>query len=177
MVRAANEIGLKTKAFGGGMVGLQITPIKQQLGPLLNGILDYDWWIPAPTMQFPGIMEFMAKYQAKAASEGVDPLGWYIPPFAYANLQVLQQAIEGAKTLDQDKLAEYIRSNSFKTIVGDIRYGKDGEWAEPRVLEVQFQNIKGNSIEQFKDISTEVILEPAQYRTGKAIYPYTEAQK
>jgi branched-chain amino acid transport system substrate-binding protein len=120
-------------------------------------------------MQFPGIMEFMAKYQAKAPSEGVDPLGWYIPPFAYANLQVLQQAIEGAKTLDQDKLADYIRSNSFKTIVGDIKYGKDGEWAEPRVLEVQFQNIKGNSIEQFKDISTEVILEPQQYRTGKAI--------
>jgi branched-chain amino acid transport system substrate-binding protein len=177
MVRAASEIGLKTKAFGGGMVGLQITPIKQQLGPLLNGILDYDWWIPAPTMQFPGIMDLMQKYQAKAPSEGVDPLGWYISPFAYANLQVLQQAIEGTKSLDQDKLGDYIRSNSFKTVVGDIKYGKDGEWAEPRVLEVQFQNIKGNSIEQFKDISTETILEPAQYRTGKAIYPYTEAQK
>jgi branched-chain amino acid transport system substrate-binding protein len=158
-------------------VGLQITPIKQQLGPLLNGILDYDWWIPAPTMQFPGIQELMTKYQAKAPGEGVDPLGWYIAPFAYANLQVLGDAVEGTKSLDQDKLADYIRSNTFKTVVGDVKYGKDGEWAEPRVLEVQFQNIKGTSIEQFKDISTEVIVEPAQYRTGKVIYPYTASMQ
>ena len=33
MVRAATEIGLKTRYFGGGMVGLQFTSIKQQLGP------------------------------------------------------------------------------------------------------------------------------------------------
>ena len=59
--------------------------MKQQLGPKLNGILDYDWWIPAPKMEFPGILEFLKKYQAKAPSEGIDPLG-YLPPFAYANL-------------------------------------------------------------------------------------------
>ena len=37
------------------MVGLQFTSVKQQFGPKLNGIVDYDWWIPAPTMQFSGI--------------------------------------------------------------------------------------------------------------------------
>ena len=97
MVRAANEIGLKTRYFGGGMVGLQILSIKQQLGPMLNGILDYDWWLPIDKMQFPGIPEFLKTYQARAHAEGVDPLGWYLPPFAYANMQVLRQAIEGAK--------------------------------------------------------------------------------
>ncbi len=129
MLRAATESGLKTRFFGGGMVGLQYTPFKEQFGPKLNGIIDYDWWIPAPTMQFPGILDFLKKYQAKAPSEGVDPLGWYLPPFAYANLQVLGDAIEGTKSLDQDKVADYIHSHPFKTIVGDISFGKDGEWA------------------------------------------------
>src|SRR5438094_7240454 len=72
MVRAATELGLKTRYFGGGMVGLQFTSVKQQFGPKLNGILDYDWWIPEPKMQFPGIMEFLKKYQAKAPGEGID---------------------------------------------------------------------------------------------------------
>ena len=126
MVRAATEIGLKTRYFGGGMVGLQYTSVKQQFGAKLNGIIDYDFWIPAPTMQFPGISEFLKNYQAKASGEGIDPLGWYLPPFAYANLQILGEAIEGTKSLDQTKLADYIRSRPFNTIVGEIAYGKDG---------------------------------------------------
>ena len=88
-------------------------------------------------------------------------------------MQVLQQAIEGAKSLDQDKLADYIHKNSFKTIVGDISYGADGEWSKPRVLEVQFRNIKGNDIEQFKDIKTEIIISPAEYKTGDVIAPFS----
>ena len=69
-------------------------------------------------------------------------------------------------------VADYIRSHPFKTIVGDISFGKDGEWAKPRVLEVQWQNIKSNNIDEFKDTKTEVILEPAEYRTGSVIAPY-----
>jgi branched-chain amino acid transport system substrate-binding protein len=122
-------------------------------------------------------MEFLKTYQAKAVAEGVDPLGWYLPPFAYANMQVLQQAIEGTKDLDQDKLADYIRGHTFKTIVGDISYGQDGEWSKPRVLEVQFQNITGTGVDQFKDIKTEAIISPPEYKTGTVLAPYSEAKK
>ena len=177
MVRAANEVGLKTKLFGGGLVGLQYPAIKTKLGPLLNGIVDYDFWEPAKTLVFPGVDEFLKKYQAKAKGAGVDPLGYYLPPFAYANLQVLAQAVEGTKSLDQDKLAAYARSHSFKTIVGDIKYGPNGEWAEPRVSEVQFQNVKANDVEQFKDPKTEVILWPPALKTGELMYPYTDANQ
>jgi hypothetical protein len=52
MVRAAKELGLKAKQFGGSMVGLQTTSIKTQLGPLLNGIVAFDFWLPAPSMHF-----------------------------------------------------------------------------------------------------------------------------
>jgi branched-chain amino acid transport system substrate-binding protein len=172
MLRAATESGLKTRFFGGGMVGLQFTPIKLQFGPKLNGIVDYDWWIPSETMQFPGILDFLKEYQAKAGEAGVDPLGWYLPPFAYAYLQVLGEAIEATKSLDQAKVADYIHKNTFKTIVGDIAFGADGEWTKPRVLEVQWQGIKGNRLDDFKDTKTEVILEPSEFKTGAVVAGY-----
>jgi branched-chain amino acid transport system substrate-binding protein len=172
MLRAATEVGLKTRFFGGGMVGLQFTPIKLQFGPKLNGVIDYDWWIPASTMQFPGILDFLKTYQAKADAAGVDPLGWYLPPFAYAYLQILGDAIEATKSTDQTKVAEYIRGNTFKTIVGDIGFGADGEWSKSRVIEVQWQGIKGNTLDDFKDTKTEVILTPDEYKTGTVVVPY-----
>src|SRR6185437_5220086 len=144
MIRAASEIGLKTKLFGGGMVGLQATAIKTQLGPLLNGIVDYDFWLPVGEFATPEALDFLKQYQAKAAGAGVDALGFYLPPFAFADMQVLQQAIEGTKSLDQQKLADYIRSHEFKTVAGPIKFGPNSEWTEARVLEVQFQNVKGN---------------------------------
>ena len=37
-------------------------------------------------------------------------------------MQVLQQAVEGSKSLDQAKLADYLRSHTFKTVAGDIKF-------------------------------------------------------
>jgi branched-chain amino acid transport system substrate-binding protein len=177
MVRAANEIGLKTKLFGGGMVGLQATAIKLQLGPSLNGVVNYDFWLPAKTMEFPGVSEFLAKYQAKAADAGVDPLGYYLGPWAYTYMQVLAAAVEGAKGLDQDKIADYLRDNTFKTVMGDIKFGEDGELAESHALMVQFQHLAGNDIDQFKDGKNPIIVWPAKYKDGDVIYPYDAARQ
>ncbi len=177
MVRAASEVGIKAKQFGGGLVGLQYAAIKTQLGPQLNGIVNFDFWEPAKTLQFPGVLEFLKKYQARAAGEGVDPLGYYLPPFAYANLQVVAAAVEGSKGLDQDKIAEWVRANTIKTIVGDIKHGPNGEWEVPRVLEVQFHDVKGSDLEQWRGDSRQTILWPPQFATGKAVYPYADARK
>jgi branched-chain amino acid transport system substrate-binding protein len=176
MVRAVNELGFRPKAIGGAMVGLQSTAIKAQLGPLLNGFINYEFWLPVPKMQFPGVADLIARYQARAASEGVDPLGYYMPPWAYAQLQVLQQAVEGTKTLDDAKLGDYIRAHSFATVVGEVRFGAEGEWAYSRVLQVQYQNIKGNDIAQFRDLSTQIVVAPAEYASGTPIYPYESAK-
>jgi branched-chain amino acid transport system substrate-binding protein len=176
MVRAVNEIGFKPKAIGGAMVGLQATAIKTQLGPLLNGWTNYDFWLPVPKMDFPGVADLIKRYQARAAAEGVDPLGYYMAPWGYAQLQVLQQAVEATKGLDDAKLGDYIRANTFKTVVGDVKFGAKGEWAKSRVLQVQFQNVKGNDVAQFKDMSTQVVVTPAEYESGKVIYPYEKAK-
>ena len=175
MVRAVNETGFKPKAIGGAMVGLQATAIKTQLGPLLNGFTNYDFWLPVPKMQFPGVADLISRYQAKAGAEGVDPLGYYMAPWGYAQLQVLQQAVEGTKSLDDAKLGDYIRATTFKTVVGDVKFGAKGEWAQSRVLQVQFRNIKGNDVSQFKDISNQVVVAPAEYASGTVIFPYEKA--
>jgi branched-chain amino acid transport system substrate-binding protein len=176
IVRSVNEIGFKPKAIGGAMVGLQATAIKTQLGPLLNGWTNYDFWLPVPKMDFPGVADLIKRYQARAAAEGVDPLGYYMAPWGYAQLQVLQQAVEATKGLDDAKLGDYIRANTFKTVVGDVKFGAKGEWAKSRVLQVQFQNVKGNDVAQFKDMSTQVVVTPAEYESGKVIYPYEKAK-
>src|SRR6266404_4754478 len=148
IVRAVNEIGFKPKMIGGGMVGPQNTAMKAQLGPLLNGFTNYDFLLPVSKLNFPGVDELMKKYQARAAAEGVDPLGYYMAPQAYAQLQVLGEAIAATKSLNDDKLADYIRSSTFKTVLGDVKFGKGGEWSQPRVLQIQFHNVKGNDVEQ-----------------------------
>jgi branched-chain amino acid transport system substrate-binding protein len=177
MVRAVNEVGFKPKMIGGAMVGLQATVFKTQLGPLLNGFVNYDFWLPLKTMEFPGVLEFIKKYQARAPGEGVDPLGYYIAPWGYAYLQVLGQAVEATKSLDDSKLIDYMHNATFKTVLGDVKFGKGGEWAQSRVLQIQFQNVKGNGIEQFKDVSVQAIVAPAQYKSGNIIYPYADANK
>jgi branched-chain amino acid transport system substrate-binding protein len=177
MLRAASEIGLKAKLFGGGMVGLQATAIKTQLGPLLNGIVDYDFWLPVGSYATPEALDFLKRYQAKAPAAGVDALGFYLPPFAYADMQVLQATVEGVGSLDQQKMADYLRSHTFKTVAGDIKFGPNGEWTEARVMEVQFQNVKGNDVEQFKDPKVEVVLWPPSLKSGDVVYPYSDAKK
>jgi branched-chain amino acid transport system substrate-binding protein len=176
-LRSVSEIGLKTNMLGGGFAGLQAAAIKTQLGPAANGIVNIELWEPVKTMQFPGIMDFIKKYQAKAPAEGVDPLGYFLPPFAYAKLQILGDAIAAAKTLDNDKLAEYMHSHPFQTIVGEIAFGPDGEWTEARPIWAQYHGIKGTDIEQFREPKTVSILAPAKYKTGELIYPYAKARE
>ena len=177
MVRAVNEIGLKPKMIGGAMVGLQATAIKTQLGPLLNGWVNYEFWLPVPKMDFPGVADLITKYQAKAAGEGVDALGYYMAPWGYAQLQVLQQAVEATKSLDDKKIADYVRANSFKTVLGDVKFGAKGEWAQSRVLQTQFHDIKGNDVEQFRKLTAQSVLTPSEYKSGDVIYPYEKAHQ
>src|ERR1700692_237567 len=177
IIRASNEVGLTPKMFGGTLIGLLVSPIKAQLGPLANGIVNNEVCLPAPSLVFPGTKELLAKYQTAAAAQGLDPVGWAFPPLGYAAGQVLAQAVEGAKSLDDAKIAEYMRSHTFSTVVGDIAFGKDGEWAKSRVFFTQFQHVTTNSVDQFRDTTHEVIVWPKEYKSGDMIYPYAEAKK
>ena len=67
LVRAANEVGLTPKMFGGALIGQLVTPIKTNLGPIQNGIVITESFVPSPKLNFPGLDDLMKRYQAKAA--------------------------------------------------------------------------------------------------------------
>jgi len=171
IIRSVNEIGIggNVKLFGGGMVGLQYASIMESLGSALNGVVNYNTWAPEKTMDFPGIRDFLARYQAKAKQANVDPLGFYLPPFDYAIGQILAQAVTATKSLDHKVLATYLREHEIKTIVGNIRYGPTGEWANPRIIYVQFRDIADKDLEQFRSAGKQVIVAPDAYKTGEII--------
>jgi branched-chain amino acid transport system substrate-binding protein len=172
LARATHEVGLGAKMLGGGMIGPQFSAFKTQLGPMLNNVVCYDLYTPEPTMKFPGVEQFLVRYRERAAQAGVDPLGLYIPPFAYAEMQILEAAVKAVGSLDDAKLADHLKSNTFQTVVGDIKFGDRGEWAEPRILLIQYQGISGNDVEQFKHPGKQVILHPQRFKSGELKVPF-----
>ena len=177
IVQAAHEVGLKPKMFGGAMVGLQATFFKNKLKSLLNGIVNYETWVPDKKQMYPGTEAFFKAYQSKAKAAGVDPLGYYLGGWGYARMQVLGQAIKGAKSINDDKLAAYMKKATFHTIMGPIKFGKKGEWAQSRMLTVQYHGVTDKAnLETWRGMSYQTVLTPAKLKTGNVIYPYSKAQ-
>jgi branched-chain amino acid transport system substrate-binding protein len=174
IVRAASEVGLKTKQFGGAMIGLGYAALKAQLGPLLNVMVSWELYVPEPTIKFPFIEDFLKKYQARAAADKLDPLGYYLPPYAYAQMQIVGEAIQKVGSLDQGKIAQYMHTHKFATVVGDVSFAKNGEWAVGRPLYVQYRGIKGNDLDQWKQPGHAVVVWPASLKSGEHKYPYDQ---
>jgi branched-chain amino acid transport system substrate-binding protein len=177
IVRAVNELGFKPKMIGGAMVGLQISAIKTQLGPLLNGWINYETWVPTKQFLTPDAEAFLKEYQARAKAAGVDPLGYYLGTWGYAYAELLGKAVEGAKSLNDDKIAEYLRNNTISTIMGPVKFGKNGEWVDSGMMQVQYKNIKGNDLEQFRGMDTQTVLTPPKFATGEPTLPFEKAQQ
>ncbi len=179
ILRAVNEIGVgdNVKVFGGGMVGLQFGAVMQSMGSLLNGVVNYNSWLPEKSMYFEGTKEFFDKYTKRAVEAKVDPLGYYLAPFGYASGQLIEQAIKATGSLDQKGLAKYLRENEHKTIVGSIAFSADGERKETAVLQAQFRGVVDNNIEQFRSSGKQVILFPEKLKSGELISPFEVARK
>jgi branched-chain amino acid transport system substrate-binding protein len=177
IIRAVNEIGVgaQVKLFGGGMVGLQFTPIMESLGSLLNGVVNYNSYVPG--IKYPGIEDFLKRYSERAVKEKVDPLGFYLPPFNYAIGQILEQAVGATKSLDHKTLAAWLRKNEVKTIVGPIRWDASGEWESPRVIMAQFRSVTDKNIDQFRQPGKQVVLYPPQFKTGEVMAPFEKVRK
>ena len=176
IVLAINEANYKPKIIGGAMVGLQATVFKNKLGPKLNGIVNYETWVPSDKMMAPAAA-FFKKYQERAAAAKVDPLGYYLGGWGYAYISVLGDAVNGAKSLNDDKIAEYLRKNTLKTIMGNWSYGPGGEWTKGAMMQVQYHDIKeGAGLETWKGMSYQTVLSPPELANGKVVYPYEKAK-
>lgn len=178
IVRGISEIGLgdSVRLFGGGMVGPQYASLMQDLGPALNGIVNFHLYVPEPTLKFEGIDHFLERYGPIAASKQVDPLGFYIPPFTYAAGQFVSEAVKATGSLDQAEVSRWLHENEVNTVVGKIKFDDIGNWTERRVLMVQFQGVDGSGLEQFRKAGKEVVVDPPAYKSGELI-PFADARK
>jgi branched-chain amino acid transport system substrate-binding protein len=173
---AVSEANYKPKMIGGAMVGLQATVFKQKLGSKLNGIVNYETWVPSDKMMAPAA-EFFKKYQARAGAEGVDPLGYYLGGWGYAYAGIVGEAIANTKSVDDAKIADYFRKTTFKTIMGSWSYGPGGEWTKSGMMQVQYHGVKdGSDLEQWRGMAVQTVLTPPEFATGKVIYPYEKAK-
>jgi branched-chain amino acid transport system substrate-binding protein len=179
IMRAVNELGVgdNVKLFGGAMVGLQFGTVMASMGSLLNGVVNYNTWLPEPSMNFPGTKEFFEKYNKRAGDAKVDPLGFYIAPYGYAMGQMIEQAVNATKSLDQKGIAKYLHGHTMQTIVGPITFAEDGEWKESATVEAQFRGIKDKDINQFRQAGKQVILFPDNLKTGDLVTPFEAARK
>jgi branched-chain amino acid transport system substrate-binding protein len=179
ILRAVNEIGIgdSVKVFGGGMVGLQFGAVMENMGSLLNGVVNYNTWLPEKSMYFEGTKEFFDKYTKRAVEAKIDPLGYYLAPFGYASGQLVEQAINAVGSLDQKALAKYLRENTHKTIVGPIAFSPDGERKETAVLQAQFRGVVDKNMEQFRNSGKQVILFPENLKSGELLAPFEAARK
>jgi branched-chain amino acid transport system substrate-binding protein len=179
ILRAVNEIGVgdNVKIFGGGMVGLQFGAVMENLGSLLNGVVNYNSWLPEKSMYFDGTKAFFDTYAKRAVEAKVDPLGYYLAPFGYASGQLVEQAIKATKSLDQKAIAKFLRENVHNTIVGPIEFSADGERKESATLMAQFRGIVDKNMEQFRSPGKQVILFPAKWKSGDLVAPFEVARK
>jgi branched-chain amino acid transport system substrate-binding protein len=178
MIRGISEIGISDsiQMFGGAMVGIQYGDQLQALGSGLNGVTNYDTYVVAPTMNFPGIESFLARYQTVAEKLKIDSLGHFLPPFFYAGGQLIAAAAKAAGSFDEKKLAEFLHSNTVETIVGPVKFGADGNWVESRIIWGQYHGVQDRSVDQFRTAGRQIVVQPEALATGKVITPYKTAR-
>lgn len=85
-----------------------------KFGASANGVLGAGGINPdTPAMQ--------AYRKAHLEVTGKAPDSW-ASPVVYATFQILEQAIEGVGEADRAAVTEYIKNNTFETVIGPIRY-------------------------------------------------------
>lgn len=154
VARTIQQQGYKPAMFC--TCGSQVTTIAAwpKLGSAAEGAFGS---IPSwPTQKFEGLADLAAHFSGRGQAT--------VPTYAIvalAILQVLEQAVEGAKTLDQDKLKDYIHKNEFRTAAGNFRFQADGTPVYSQIV-IQFLNGKNEVVWPEKERTAAPVIPAAQ---------------
>jgi len=135
IARTVHQLGFKPAIFC--TCAAQVTTLASwdKLGSAAEGAFgSISAW---PTQDNNGLAELTALFKGRGQNA---PTTFAIA--SYVILQVLEQAVQGANTLDQDKLREYILKSEFNTAAGTFRYQEDGT---PVFSQIVLQFLKGKN--------------------------------
>ena len=157
------------------MVGLQATVFKNKLGPKLNGIVNYETWVPSDKMMAPAAA-FFKKYQERAKGAGVDPLGYYLGGWGYAYISMLGEAVTATKSIDDARSPNTAQGARTRPSWATWSLARMASGPSRGMMQVQYHGIKeGAGLETWKGMSYQTVLTPPELATGKVIYPYEKA--
>jgi branched-chain amino acid transport system substrate-binding protein len=143
----ATAVGFNPKVFLIGPGG-SFDAIKLAMGgdAAVEGIMFEGAWNTKSSPEAAEFAERLQKFNEGSEGFGMD---WWGHNVYYAGLQVLQEAIEKSGTLDNAKIADYIKNNHFTTVLGDTYFvnqelaaecyqGQIGQWQNgfPEVIDV-----------------------------------------
>jgi branched-chain amino acid transport system substrate-binding protein len=120
--------GLNVKAYYSA-VGVAFSTFRGKFGASAENILGAGGIQDNP--------EIRSYYERHKKVTGVDGDNWGSPMY-YTLLQIIEQAAEGVGEMDRAKITDYLKSHTFKTIIGEVdirnqklnRYWTVGQWQD-----------------------------------------------
>jgi len=112
MIRQLRELNINLK-----MVGMrshaQLPQFTEGLGSLAEYVVGYASWWPDPVLGYPGIKEFIEKYQKRYGK-----LPTYHVTYGPAGMQIMEAAVKEAGSFEPEKIREALATISVHTIRG-----------------------------------------------------------
>ena len=137
--------GLKVKAYYSA-VGTAFQSFAGKYGSAIENVLGAGGLKNTPEMR--------AYQKAHKEVTGVDSDYWG-SPVGFAAHQVLEQAIEGVGSLDRKAVTAYIKKNSFKTVMGEIKFINqkvESFWTVGQWQNGYFYGVEGNNVSNPKPV-------------------------
>jgi branched-chain amino acid transport system substrate-binding protein len=150
-MRAAKALQYNPKAIVQG-IGSVVPEWLKELGP--DGYYVFSGTSLHNKLNYPGNDKLNAHVKEKYGLPGY-PLYF---GFGYAWMQTLAQGVEGAKSLDQTKIRDWLKSNSVNTINGPMKFDEKGL---PSPINFCTQVIDGQV----------QLIWPLEVRTAQPVYP------
>ena len=179
IVRAANEVGLHAKMFGGAMIGLLATPIKMQLGPLMNGIVNQcRASCRRPTFDFPGTQGVAGEVSGQGARPRAS-IRSATPSrrSAMRPARCWRRRSRATKSLDQASSPTTCTATASRPSSARSRSARTANGRSRVSSSPSSRTSPANDVDQFRDGSHEPILWPPEIKTGAIIYPFSAARK
>jgi branched-chain amino acid transport system substrate-binding protein len=154
IMRQSREVGLAPQAFLGGGAGYETAQFESERD-ISNHVFSVTQWTSA--MDWPGAADFAQRYQAKFGKKPT-----YHAACTYASLMLLGETAQKVGG-DRDKLRDALATQSWKGIVGDVKFENyDGFTQQNRheMAVIQYQSGAG------------IVVYPPAAAKAKAVYPF-----
>ncbi len=132
---------MKQHRFRPPGLGITIAPVhpdfRRRVGAFAEGIVAPSQWEPDERIPFPGTRQFIHDFRD---ANGIDPS--YHAGSAYAACQILERAVKHEKSLDNQKIRDFIRSLNTVTVIGRFKVDHTGRQTGHNPLLIQWQDGK-----------------------------------